>query len=249
MCTTRSTCAAAGSLPMFLLSLPAGALADIVDRRKLIIFTQAWATLVAGTLAVLTLLNITTPWVLIFFTLLMAIGGSMTGPAWQALIPEMVKRRELTSAMSLGGIAWNLSRIIGPLLGGVIISVAANLLPNRAAAPGVVFALNAISFLGVVTVFARWKRLSREADMPPEHMLGAMRAGWRYTRHSPELRAILVQIAGFMVFASVQFSLLPLYARTLLGLNASGYASLLAFFGASAVFANMIYPRLSRRFT
>jgi MFS family permease len=88
------------SLPMFLLALPAGALADIVDRRKLIMCTQTWAMLVAGTLATLTLLNVTAPWILLFFTLLMGLGSAMTGPAWQALLPEMVKRRQLPAAMS-----------------------------------------------------------------------------------------------------------------------------------------------------
>jgi predicted MFS family arabinose efflux permease/quinol monooxygenase YgiN len=237
------------SLPMFLLALPAGALADIVDRRKLIICTQTWAMFVAGTLATLTLLNVTAPWILLFFTLLMGLGSAMTGPAWQALLPEMVKRRQLPAAMSLGGVAWNLSRIVGPLLGGAIISVAAGLLPNRVTAPGVVFAVNAVSFLGVVAVFARWKRAPHESNLPPEHILSAVRAGWRYTRHSPELRAILVRNGAFMLCISAQFSLLPLYARTLLHLNASGYASLLAFFGAAAVLSNILFPRLRERFT
>jgi predicted MFS family arabinose efflux permease/quinol monooxygenase YgiN len=240
--------AAAGTLPMFLLALPAGALADIVDRRKLVIYTQTWATLVAGTLSVLTLLSLTGPWVLLFFTLLMALGGAMTGPAWQSLLPEMVKKRQLPAAMSLGGAAWNLSRIVGPLLGGAIIGFAANVLPNRATAPGVVFGVNALSFLAVVFVFARWRRVPREVDLPPEHILSAMRTGWRYTRHSPELRAILVRTFGLMVCISAQFSLLPLYTREVLGLNATGYASLLGFFGAAGVGGNLLYPRLSRLF-
>ncbi len=240
---------AASAVPMFLLSLPAGALADIVDRRKLVLCTQTWATIVAGTLAALTLLNLTAPWVVLLFTLLMAIGSAMTGPAWQSLLPEMVKKRELPAALSLGGVAWNLSRIIGPLIGGAIISIAASRLTNRAAAPGVVFAINALSFLGVVMVFARWKRAPREVDLPPEHILGAMRTGWRYMQHSPELRAILVRIGGYMACASVQFSLLPLYARELLHLNAAGYATLLGFFGAAGVAANVLFPWLHRRFT
>ncbi len=94
--------AAAGTFPMFLLALPAGALADIVDRRKLVICTQSWATVVAGTLAALTLSNIMAPWILLLFSLLMALGGAMTGPAWQSLLPEMVKKRQVPSAMSLG---------------------------------------------------------------------------------------------------------------------------------------------------
>jgi len=240
---------AATTFPMFLLALPAGALADIVDRRKLVIGTQAWAALVAATMAVLTLLNFTGPWILLFFTLLMSLGGAMAGPAWQALLPEMVKKRQVPAAMSLGGAAWNLSRIIGPLLGGAIIGIAANVLPNRAAAPGVVFAVNAVSFLAVVFVFVRWQRAPREVDLPPEHILGAMRTGWRYTRHSPQVRAILVRTAGLMLCIAAQFSLLPLYAREVLHVNASGYASLIGFFGAAGVFGNLLYPRLRERFS
>ncbi len=240
---------AAGALPMFLLALPAGALADIVDRRKLVICTQTWACLIAGILAALTLMNVTGPWVLLFFTLLMALGGAMTGPAWQALLPEMVKKRQVPAAMSLGGVAWNLSRIAGPLLGGAIISIATGVLPNKATAPGVVFGVNALSFLGVVVVFARWRREPREVDLPPEHILGAMRTGWRYTQHSPNVRAILVRTGGLMVCISAQFSLLPLYARTVLHQNAGGYAWLLAFFGSAGVLGNMLYPRLRERFT
>ena len=240
---------AASAFPMFLLALPAGALADIVDRRKLVICTQSWAFVVAGTLAVLTLLNATGPWILLFFTLLMGLGGAMTGPAWQALLPEMVKKRQIPAAMSLGGASWNLSRIVGPLLGGAIIGVAANALPNRATAPGVVFAVNAVSFLGVVMVFARWNRVPREVDLPPEHILSAMRTGLRYTRHSPNVRAILMRTFGLMVCISAQFSLLPLYARTVLHLEAGGYASLLAFFGAAGVAGNLLYPQLRERFS
>ncbi len=240
---------AAGSFPMFMLALPAGALADIVDRRKLVIFTQAWATVIAGTLAALTLFGVRSPAVLLVFTLLMALGSSMTGPAWQALLPEMVKRRQLPIAMSLGGVGWNLSRIIGPLLGGAIISVAARVLPDPAAAPGVVFAVNAVSFLAVAGVFLSWKRAPRESDLPPEHFVTAIRTGWRYTRHSPELRAILVRIGAFMTCLVAQFSLLPLYSLQILGLDAGGYALLLGLFGAAAVGANLIYPRVRERFS
>lgn len=241
--------AGASSFPMFLLALPAGALADIVDRRKLVIFTQTWAAVVASLLSVLTLLNLTGPWILLTFTLLMALGGAMTGPAWQALLPEIVKKRQVPAAMSLGGAAWNLSRIVGPLLGGVIIGAAANLLPVRATAPGVVFAINAFSFLGVVVVFMRWHRAPRESDLPPEHITGSMRAGWRYARHAAEVRPILVRTAGLMLCISAQFSLLTLYAREVLHLNAIGYASLIGFFGAAGVVGNVVYPRLREQFS
>ncbi len=240
---------AASSFPMFMLALPAGALADIVDRRKLVICTQAWATIVAGSLAAFTLFGVRSPYLLLFFTLLMALGSAITGPAWQALLPEMVKRRQLPIAMSLGGVAWNLSRIIGPLLGGAIISVAARVLPDPSGAPGVVFAVNAVSFLAVVGVFLSWRRAPRESSLPPEHFITAIRTGWRYTRHSPELRAILVRIGAYMSCLVAQFSLLPLYSRQILKLDAGGYALLLSFFGASAVATNLLYPRVRLRFS
>ena len=152
--------------------------------------------------------------------------------------------------MSLGGAAWNLSRILGPLLGGLIIGVAANFLPVRATAPGVVFAINAFSFLGVAIGFcALATRLPREVDLPPEHIMGAMRTGWRYTRHSTEVRPILVRTAGLMLCISAQFSLLTLYAREVLHMNATGYASLIGFFGAAGVVGNMLYPRLREQFS
>jgi len=240
---------AAATFPMFLLAMPAGALADIMDRRKLVIITQAWAAAIAALLAVLTLCNITGPWVLLAFTCLIALGGAMAGPAMLSLLPEMVKKRHIPAAMSLGGVSWNLSRIVGPLLGGLIIGAAANILPNRATAPGAVFAVNAVSFLAVVVVFVRWKRPQPEVKLPPEHILAAVRTGWRYARHSRDVRAILVRISGVIVCGQVQFSLTPLYARDVLKLTATGFAVLLGCFGAAAVVANLSFPRLRERFT
>lgn len=240
---------AAGTFPLFLLAMPAGALADIMDRRKLVILTQAWASGIAAILAILTLCNITGPWVLLGFTFLMALGGAMAGPAMQALLPDMVKKRHIAAAMSLGGISWNLSRIVGPLLGGMIIGVAANLLPNRATAPGVVFAINAVSFLAVVVVFARWRRPLPHIDAPPEHIIAAVQTGWRYTRHSRDLRAILVRISCLLFCGQIQFSLTPLYARVVLHLNATGFAIMLGCFGAAAVVGNLLFPRLSAKYT
>lgn len=240
---------AASTFPMFVLAMPAGALADIMDRRKLVIFTQTWAAVIAAILAVLTLCDRTGPWVLLVFTGLMALGGAMAGPAMTALLPEMVKKRHIPAAMSLGGVSWNLSRIVGPLLGGLIIGAAANVLTNRATAPGVVFAVNAVSFLVVVVVFARWERPQMNDDLPPEHIMPAVRTGWRYVRHSRDIRAILVRISSLIICGQVQFSLTPLYARTVLHLTATGFAVMLGCFGAAAVVGNLSFPRLRERFT
>ncbi|MBW3635149.1 MAG: MFS transporter [Armatimonadetes bacterium] len=238
----------AGALPMFLLALPAGALADIIDRRKLMIVTQTWAFGVSGTLAGMTFVGAVTPSILLFFTLLMSIGSALAAPAWQAIIPELVKKAELSAAISLGGIAFNIARVLGPTLGGLLIG---SLVPviGKIEAHGAVFALNALSFSGVLFVLVRWKRKPRASDLPPEHIAGAIRTGLRYTRHSPELCAILIRLGGYILGASAMWAMLPLHARQNLGMDASGYGILLGFFGAGAVVAGLFFERLRTRFS
>jgi MFS family permease/quinol monooxygenase YgiN len=238
----------AGALPMFLLALPAGALADIIDRRKLLIATQSWALLVTGGLAALTFAGAVSPTVVILFTLLLSLGSALTAPAWQAVIPEIVKKNQLSAAISLGGIAFNIARVLGPTVGGVIIGLLAPSLGDIAA-PGAVFAINALSFSGVVAVLVFWKRASRESDLPPEHIRGAIRTGLRYTRHSPELSAILTRVGGFILFGSALWAMLSLHSRQNLGLDATGYGSLLGFFGAGAILAGVSLERLRSRFS
>ena len=158
------------SLPVFLLALPAGALADILDRRRLLIFSQAWMLTAAGLLGVLTLLGLTTPWSLLVLTFAMGVGGALNAPAWQALIPGLVKRPELSAALALGSVAFNLSRSIGPGIGGLVVA---------AVGPGVTFLMNALSFLGVLIVLFRWQRRHRTSVLPTERLIGAMKAGAR----------------------------------------------------------------------
>lgn len=239
---------AADSLPMFLLALPAGALADILDRRKLLAIMQTGAFLITGMLAVLTFAHQTGAGVLLMFTALLAVCSALTSPAWQSITPEIVKRSHYSAAIGLGGISWNTARVLGPTLGGALIGLLAPRIGNLAA-PAAVFALNAFSFLAVVAVILAWKRPPRVSDLPPEHVIGAIRAGLSYARYTPSIRAILVRVFGFIVFSSALWALLPLHARQDLGLDATGYGSLLGFFGAGAITVGASVERLRARFS
>jgi MFS family permease len=229
---------AATSLPMFLLSLPAGALADVVDRRKLLLLTQSWMTLAAFGLGILTFAGRTGPWTLLLFTALLGLGAALNQPAWQSIIPELVPREDLPPAIALGSIGFNIARAAGPALGGLIVA---------AAGAEANFLLNAFSFLGVVLVLYRWPRPAADSVLPAERFLGAMRTGVRYVRHSPEVLAVIVRGAVFVVCASSLWALLPVVARTDLGRGPAGYGLLLTALGIGAVAGAMALPRLSRR--
>src|SRR5215510_2066000 len=167
----------AGSLPVVLLALPAGAFADLIDRRKLLLVTQIWMLVAAAVMGALTFAGIMTPSLLLLLTFSLGVGSAMNSPAWQAIVPELVPRRELSQAMTLSSVAFNVSRAVGPAVGGLIVA---------AASPGGVFLLNAVSFLGVIVVIYRWDRAGEKRRISPEHIWGAMRAGIRYARHAPE---------------------------------------------------------------
>ena len=139
----------ATSLPVFLVGLPAGAIADVVDRRKLLLISQAWMLVVATLLGVLTLLGLTSEWVLLALTFLLGLGSALNAPAWQAIVPELVGKRQVAAAITLNSAGFNLARAVGPALGGLIVAVAG---------AGAVFLLNAASFLGVLLVIFRWRR-------------------------------------------------------------------------------------------
>ncbi|MCA1992100.1 MAG: MFS transporter, partial [Coleofasciculus sp. S288] len=162
---------AASSLPFFLLALPAGAIADVVDRRRMLLFTQAWMLVAAALLGVLTVAGITTPWTLLALTFALSVGSAINMPVWQAIIPELVVQEELPSAITLNGIVINLSRSIGPAVAGIIIA---------AAGTGAVFLLNAVSFVGVILVLYYWQRIPQKSALPAERFVGAIQAGIRY---------------------------------------------------------------------
>lgn len=216
----------ASSLPLVLLALPAGAVADMVDRRRLLLGSQAWMLVVAATLAVIAFAGATRPWLLLVLTFALGAGSAFTAPAWQATTLELVPRGELPAAIALGSASLNGTRALGPVLGGLLVS---------ALGAGAAFLLNAASFLAVIAVLAGWRRKHVESALPREQVFGAIRGGLRYVRHSPAMRAILARIALHVAAASALWALLPVLARREMGLDAGGYGLLLSGFGAGAL--------------
>jgi MFS family permease/quinol monooxygenase YgiN len=231
---------AASSLPFFLLALPAGAIADVVDRRKMLLWTQGWMLIVATLLGILTLRNITTPWILIGLTFALSLGSSMNMPVWQAITPELVSKEDMPQAVTLSGIVVNLSRSIGPAVAGVVIAKAGT---------GAVFLLNAASFLGVISVVYGWKRTPKPSALPSERVLGAMQAGVRYVRNAPVFQSVLIRTAAYILFASALFALLPLLGRRELKLDALGYGIILGFWGIGGLGGAFILPKARERFS
>ena len=232
----------ATSLPVFLIGLPAGTLADLIDRRRLLLVTQTWMLVCAGLLGVLTVAGLTSPLVLLVLTFGLGLGATANNPAWQATTPEVVSRPRLPAAIALNAAGFNLARAIGPALGGLLVA---------ALGPGANFLLNAASFLGTIIVLARWKRSDTVAgtsgELPRETLLAATRSGLRYARHTPQLRAVLGRAGLFILCASALWALLPVVARRELGLEASGYGLLLAALGLGAVVGAGVYPRARAR--
>jgi predicted MFS family arabinose efflux permease len=228
----------ANMTPVFLLALPAGVLADVLDRRRLLIAVQLASMAVAAVLAALTVTGQVTPALLLAFTFLLGCGQTLTVPAWLALIPELVPRSQLPSASALGGISMNLARAVGPALAGLLIAgvdVAA------------VFALNALSFGFLAVALALWRRPSEEPDELPERFGSALLAGGRYIRHSRVVRRILLRSLLFVVPGTVVWALLALVANRRLGLGPGGYGLLLAALGVGAVAGAFVLPRLRVR--
>lgn len=228
----------AENAPLFLLALPAGALADIVDRRRLLLYTQGWMLLSAIALGLLTFLGLTTPPVLLELIFCLGLGSALNAPAWQAIVPELVPREELAGAVSLNSVAFNIARAVGPALGGLVVA---------AVGSWAVFLLNSLSFLGVMLVLYRWQREPLESISPTERVIGAMRAGLRYVRHDPGLRAVLARTAIFVLCASALWATLPLIARKELGLGALAYGVLLGGLGTGAILAAFLLPLIRRR--
>jgi predicted MFS family arabinose efflux permease/quinol monooxygenase YgiN len=226
--------AAANSLPVMLLALPAGAIADIVDRRRLLMAVQVYFVLVIGSLALLTALGLTTPWLLLGLTFAVAVGTAITMPAWSAIVPELVPAAELPAAIALNSIGINISRAIGPAIAGVLVA---------AVGPWLVFALDALSCFGILAVLLRWRREQHRSSLPAERFLSAIRVGLRFVTHTRALQAVLVRGAAFFVFASATWSLFPLIVRQELGRGSEVYGLLLTCIGIGAVAGAMLLPR------
>ncbi len=228
----------ASYLPMFLFVLPAGALADVFNRRRLLLAMEVIGTLLTVVFAVLVRLNRVTPASLLAFLFLSGVAEALATPAWQAAVPQLVPREELPAAVALNSVGINISRAIGPALAGLII------LDWGIAAP---FWLNALSNLAVVAALLWWSPPKSPASkLPPESLLRAVRVGVRYAWHSPNLRSTVVRAAAFFLFASAYWALLPLVARQQLGGGAALYGLLLGAIGLGAIIGAFALPALKR---
>ena len=230
----------ASGLPVVLFALLAGAIGDLVDRRRFLLITQTAMLVAALVLAGLTIANLVSPWSLLLLVFAVGTGQALTSPTWQTLQPELVDAADRTQAIALGAVNQNLARAIGPALGGLILA---------AAGTGSVFLINTASFLAVIWVLAWWHSPARAptSRLPPEHLGVALRAGARYVGASPALLVILARATLFIVFASALWALLPLIAQGPLQLSSSGYGLLLGSVGIGAVAGGALLPILRKR--
>jgi MFS family permease len=236
----------AASLPVLLLGLLAGATADIFDRRKLLIFWQAWMLASVGILALLTFIGYISPWALLAFTFLLNIGSAMNNPAWQAIVPELVPRELIPDTVSLNAASNNLARAVGPALGGLMVAGFQRVHTGA----GSVFFLNALSFAGVIWVLVNWKRIPLfKSTLPSERIAGSIRSGLRYVRYAPDLQASLVRAFVFTFFISAIWSLLAVVARRDLKQGPLGYGILNGSLGLGAVIGATILHRVRQRFS
>jgi len=230
----------ANSLPLFLFALPAGALADMLDKRRLILALEILTTAFSAVFALLVTLHAVGPTLLLLFIFLLGILAALETPAWQAIVPLLVPASALSSAVAVNSVGVNISRVIGPAItGGIIVGLGM-------AAP---FWLDAFSNAGVIGVIYRWRRPARATvhSLPAESLTGAIRAGVRYARYHRALRATLVRAVGFFLFASAYWALLPLVARSQLQGGPALYGTLLAAIGAGAVGGALFLPRINAR--
>ena len=213
-------------LPITLLALVAGAVADNLDRRKVMLAAQGFMLIVSATLAACAWSGLITPWLLLFFTFLMGCGSAFNGPAWQASVGDMVPRAELPGAVALNSMGFNLARSVGPAIGGAIVAAA-----GAAAA----FAVSAVSNIALIAVLLRWRPPVNPQTLPRETLGIAVAAGLRFVAGSPAIRTVLVRSAVFCIAAGALMALMPLIAKNLIGGGPLTYGLLLGAFGVGAV--------------
>ncbi|HVL77030.1 MAG TPA: MFS transporter [Noviherbaspirillum sp.] len=230
----------AATLPVFLLGLPSGAMADIFDRRRYFIVTQFWVAIVALILSVVILAGVLTPGLLLALTFANGIGLAMRWPVFAAIVPELVPRPQLPSALALNGVAMNLSRIVGPLLAGALIATAGS---------AWVFVLNAVLSIACAFVIMRWRREHVPHPLGRERLTRAIRVGLQFVGQSTRLKAVLLRIFIFFFHSTALLALLPLVARDLGAGDAATFTLLLATMGAGAIAAAMLLPRVRRTWT
>ncbi len=230
----------AATLPMFMLGLPSGALADSLDRKRYFLITQLWVASVALFLSLLLFLGWVTPLVLLALTFANGIGLAMRWPVFAAIVPEIVPRAQLPSALALNGVSMNASRILGPLVAGTLIASVGTIW---------VFLLNAVLSVVAAVVISRWQRQAQVFPLGKERLLPAMRVGFQYVMQSDPLKGVLLRIFLFFFHSTAVLALLPLLAKDLPGGNEKTYTVLLASMGLGAIVSAAFLPRLRKRFS
>jgi MFS family permease len=231
----------AATLPVLLLGLPTGALADILDRRRYLMFTQFWSAGVAAVLALALVSDSLTAGLLLFLTFANGVALAMRWPVYAALVPELVPRRDLAAALALNGLGMNFSRIVGPIIAGALIASAGS---------EYVFAANAVLSIVTAVVLLRWRRPAQKVSaMPSERMFGAIRVGVQHVRQSPHIQAIMLRVFVFFLQSTALLALLPLVARRFRGGDASTFTLLLASMGLGAVVTAFLLPKIRSRMT
>jgi MFS family permease len=226
--------------PTLLLGLFAGVLADLFDRRRLLIFLQSYAVVVALALAAVTYLGKLGPTSLLMFTVAIGLASALTAPAWQAIQPEIVPREQITAAATLSSVSVNIARVIGPAIGGVVVALAG---------PAAVFAINAVSFTAIIGALTRWRRPKQRPPIQRERVGPAIINGLVYVRNGPIFRRILLRTALFVFPASALLALLPVAAAHRWHLGASGYGVALGAIGLGAVLAVVVSGPVRERVT
>lgn len=232
----------ATNLPVFLLGVPAGAIGDLFDRRRLLLWTQGLMLAAAAVLGVLTITGAMGPWTLLSLTFALGLGATLNGPAWQAIMPDLVPRSELPSAIALNSVGFNLARAVGPALGGAVVA---------AIGAGAAFILNAISFVGVMIVLYLWRRAPEHEAQPlsSERVGAAMLTGIRYVRFAPPIHSVLLRSGSFIISAAALWSLLPLVAKVELHRDSTGYGVLLGCLGVGSILGALMLHKLRQIFS
>lgn len=223
----------AGTLPLFLFSLPAGAYADLMDRRRLLLVTQSAILAGAFAIGILTLAGFASPWILLALTFLMGCGGAWNAPAWAASIPQLVPRNQLPAALTLNSVQFNAARAVGPALGGLLLV---------AASPGAVFLINSASFLVVIQVIRNWKGVP-QGDVRSKRLLPFIGEGLQFVRRDPAMRRVVRRTTLFVTCASAMWAILPSVARQTLHTSSAGFGLMLGLLGIGAVLSGVVLAR------
>ncbi len=230
----------AATLPVFLLGLPSGALADILNRKHFLLFTQLWVAVVGALLALAVFMGVVTPPLLLVLLFLNGVGLALRWPVFAAIVPELVPRAKLPAALALNGVSMNASRIMGPLIAGAVIASLGS---------AWVFLLNAVLSVAAAVVITRWQREHKPHPLGRESLRGAMRVGLQYVAQSYHLKGVLLRIAIFFFHSTALMALLPLVARQIKGGDAGTFTVLLAAMGAGAIASTFALPRLRQLYS